>query len=73
MVRYSYADFEEQYKEIQKAACGRQACSVLILVALEVSLSLSVCLSDCMCVDDVGLSSVGGCDGNNQDAHTNVT
>lgn len=37
MVRYNYTDFEEQYAMIRQAACGRQACSVLILVAMEVS------------------------------------
>jgi uncharacterized DUF497 family protein len=36
MVRLSFESFEEQYAEVRQAACGRQACSVLILVALEV-------------------------------------
>lgn len=37
MVRVNYEAFEEHYASIRQAACGRQACSVLILVALEVN------------------------------------
>lgn len=36
MVRLSYADIEDSYEEIKQSACGRQACSVLIMVAYEV-------------------------------------
>jgi hypothetical protein len=36
MVRVSYQNIEEQYEQIKEAACGRQACSVMILVAHEV-------------------------------------
>jgi hypothetical protein len=33
MVRASYQEISEQYEEIKRSACGRQACTVLILVA----------------------------------------
>ena len=37
MVRLSYLDIANSYQEVKQAACGRQACSVMILVAYEVS------------------------------------
>ena len=36
MVRVSYGDIESSYDDIKKSACGRKACSVMILVASEV-------------------------------------
>jgi hypothetical protein len=36
MVRVHYNDFDEQYQFIQESACGRQACTVLILVAFDI-------------------------------------
>jgi len=36
MVRVSYAEIETSYETIKRAACGRKACSVMILVASEV-------------------------------------
>jgi len=38
MVRVNFKDFGEHYDAIRQAACGRQACSILILVAFEVCL-----------------------------------
>ena len=39
MVRISYDDINESYRKIKESACGRQACSVMILVACEVKRS----------------------------------
>jgi hypothetical protein len=36
MVRKAYSDIEETYHQIKRTACGRQACSVMIMVANEV-------------------------------------
>ncbi len=36
MVRLSYQDIDETYEQIKRSACGRQACSVMVLVANEV-------------------------------------
>ncbi len=36
MVRISYNDIETAYTEVKKFACGRKACSVMILVGSEV-------------------------------------
>ena len=36
MVRMSYADIDATYDQIKRSACGRQACSVMVLVANEV-------------------------------------
>ena len=36
MVRTSYADIESSYEGVKRSACGRKACSVMILVASEV-------------------------------------
>lgn len=36
MVRKSYQTIDETYISIKQSACGRQACTVLILVAYEV-------------------------------------
>eukprot|EP00606_Chrysophyceae_sp_TOSAG23-5_P001057 GSChrysophyteH2.ASY1.ANO1.524.1 assembled CDS len=36
MVRTSYADIESSYENVKRSACGRKACSVMILVASEV-------------------------------------
>lgn len=38
MVRVSYLDINNYYQDVKQAACGRQACSVMILVAYEVNL-----------------------------------
>ena len=38
MVRLSYQkDIDETYAQVRESACGRQACTVLILIANEVS------------------------------------
>ena len=36
MVLKEYDNMEEVYEEVKRAACGRQACSVMLLVATEV-------------------------------------
>jgi len=36
MVRVSYTDINASYEEVKKLACGRKACSVMLLVAAEV-------------------------------------
>ncbi len=36
-MRFGYNQFEDQYNLIKQSSCGRQACSVLIFVALEVN------------------------------------
>lgn len=36
MVRVDYEDIQGRYEEVKKKACGRKACSVMILVASEV-------------------------------------
>ena len=36
MVRVSYSDINSSYEEVKKLACGRKACSVMLLVAAEV-------------------------------------
>lgn len=36
MVRLNFESFEEQYAIVRQSACGGMACSVLVLVALEV-------------------------------------
>lgn len=36
MVRLSYQDIDATYEQIKRSACGRQACSVMVLVANEV-------------------------------------
>lgn len=46
MVLVSYEDVEESYEEIKQAACGRQACSVLIMVAYEVQFLFMLWCSD---------------------------
>lgn len=38
MVRFAYQDIANSYHEVKQAACGRQACSVMIMVANEVSI-----------------------------------
>jgi hypothetical protein len=38
MVLIEYDDMEEVYEEVKRAACGRRACSVMLLVATEVKL-----------------------------------
>ena len=35
-MRLSYQEIETSYDQIKRSACGRQACSVMILVANEV-------------------------------------
>lgn len=35
-MRIHYNNFDEQYRYIQETACGRQACTVLIMVAFDV-------------------------------------
>lgn len=46
MVRLCYQDIANSYMEAKQAACGRQACSVMIMVAYEVtSLPLQYYLS----------------------------
>jgi hypothetical protein len=37
MVRVSYQSIEREYEEIKQSACGRQACTVMIMVAYDVS------------------------------------
>lgn len=36
MVKVSYREIKESYDEVKRAACGRQACTVMIMVAYEV-------------------------------------
>ena len=36
MVRVVFNEISEQYEEVKKGACGRKACSVMVLVASEV-------------------------------------
>lgn len=36
MVLHDYDNMEDVYEEVKQAACGRQACSVMLLVATEV-------------------------------------
>lgn len=45
MVLKEYELMEDVYEEVKQAACGRQACSVMLLVATEVR-AVSVCLFD---------------------------
>ena len=42
MVRLSYQNIANSYYEVKQAACGRQACSVMIMVAYEVD-AMSSC------------------------------
>ena len=42
MVRLAYTNIADSYMEVKQAACGRQACSVMIMVAHEVD-AMSSC------------------------------
>lgn len=42
MVRFNYTNIADSYLEVKQAACGRQACSVMIMVAHEVD-AMSSC------------------------------
>lgn len=42
MVRLAYTSIADSYLEVKQAACGRQACSVMIMVAHEVD-AMSSC------------------------------
>lgn len=51
MVLLSYERIEDSYEQIKQAACGRQACSVVIMVAYEVF--FESCLFQCIiCILD---------------------
>jgi hypothetical protein len=58
MVRCGYNQFEEQYGLIKESACGRQACSVLIFVALEVIYSLKTFYF--LFIDDLLFETISG-------------
>ena len=36
MVRVAFKDISEKYEDVKEQACGRKACSVMVLVASEV-------------------------------------
>lgn len=53
MVLKEYDDMEEVYEQVKHAACGRHACSVMLLVATEVCDQKLVCSSDLLFVFDM--------------------